>query len=57
MKRGSSYYSLESGLRLTIQAAMNYYQVDGNNKKFVKILEDIVNDIKNGKPASIAEEY
>lgn len=48
MKRGSSYDSLDSSLRTTIATVMMYYQVDGNNKKFVNILEKVVNDIKEG---------
>lgn len=49
MKHGSSYNSLDGGLRAAIAATMMYYQVDGEDKKFVKLLESIINDIKEGK--------
>ena len=29
---------------------MSYFQVDGENKRFVQILENIINDVKSGKP-------
>ena len=49
MRHGSSYASLESGMRAAIWATMNYYQVDKDNKKFLKIMEGIMSDIKEGK--------
>ena len=49
MRRGSSYESLNSGMRAAIWAAMNFYQVDHENKRFLKIMEDIMSDIREGK--------
>lgn len=50
MKKGSSYNALEKSLRVTLLASMSYFQVDGENKRFVQILENIINDVKSGKP-------
>jgi len=50
MKKGSSYYALENWFRLSLQAMMNYYQVDHTNKRFIGILEDTLKDLKEGKP-------
>lgn len=49
MKQGSTYESLEIGLRACINAVMMYYDVDASNNRFVDILDKIVNDIKQEK--------
>lgn len=49
MRHGSSYDSLNTGLRAAVAAVMAYYQVDCENKKFMNILDGIVKDIKEGK--------
>ena len=54
MKKGSSYDSLELAVRNILQTAMTYYQVDGKNERFVRILERAVNDVKEGKPLHIS---
>ena len=56
MKYGSSYKSLESALRVEIATTMSYYEVDGTNKRFVAILEKVVNDIKTGRPVLLPYE-
>lgn len=54
MKHGSSYESLNAAVRAAIAATMMYYQVDGENKRFVKILEDAIKDVKEGRQVSAA---
>ena len=49
MRRGSSYESLEKWLRMTLHAAMNYYDVDPTNNFLREILDRIVKDIREGK--------
>ena len=49
MRRGCNYEGLEKGLRMTIQAAMNYYDVDPTNNFLREILDRIVKDVKEGK--------
>lgn len=49
MKPGSSYDSLDKALRCCVAAAMTYYDVDSNNKRFINILNNIVSDVKEGK--------
>ena len=49
MKHGCSYDALNSTMRAVIWAAMSHYQVDCKNKRFMKIMEDIMSDIKEDK--------
>ena len=49
MRHGSSYDALDTGLRTVVATTMAYFQVDCENKKFMKILDNIVKDIKEGK--------
>ena len=51
MRKGCNYEGLEKGIRISLQAAMNYYDVDPTNNFLREILDRIVKDIREGKPA------
>jgi len=53
MRKGSSYKALESVFRCELLALMNFYEVDGNNQKFIEILDKCVDEIKQTKKISL----
>ena len=55
MKKGSSYKELESSFRCELMSLMNFYEVDGSNKKFVDILDKCINEIKQTKKITLLE--
>lgn len=44
---------LESAIRISLNAAMNHYEVDGTDARFVEMMENCLNELKNTKKISL----
>ena len=55
MRKGSSYKALESVFRTELYSLMNFYEVDGNNQKFIDILDKCIEEIKQTKKISLTK--
>ena len=49
MRKGTSYESLEESIRIALQAALSFYEIDVTNSFFREILDRVVKDVKEGK--------